>query len=303
MKDFPDEAAMEQGQNGDPIRGGSIGLNRVLGRFVSSALTDSRPQFRGVIISAFTIFRNVWTMKKDATMSDLEKGFVTDVNLFLDYFDTYLSHVWRQLDGNKNVPVVVYFPDYKAVSKELLREHTGQNELMFKMYQAFLGRHGHYDESIRKLERCQCFWVKAGGIHYPHKDVAQKFREIASHSTSLYATGDPVALMTNIPLDLHIAGRIRGIHLLESYTAKVKTPDEFRFRLDKEGRIPFQPAVHVVFGDDILFKPQITPKIRKQLLEDAVKDRWLTRSEEDIRHRLAKVTEMSASKLKSFDFV
>lgn len=304
MKSFPDESLMERSQDGtEPIRGGSIGLNRILGRFVIKATTDHKPEFSAVIISAFTIFRNVWTMQQDADLSSLEEGFVKDVNLFLDYYDTYLSFTKSALLGSKQCPVIIYFPDYRRLENGIRREHKGRQVELLAKYAKFLSRYNGRDELVRKLDHVHCFWIRAGDATYPHKEVSRKFREITSHPACAYSSGDRVALITHIPLDYHLSGRIRGIHLLESYTGELKAPDQFRFKLDKDGRIPFNTVTHVVFGDSVLIKPWVTPKVRKALFEQAVAERWLSRSEDDIRSKVAKTADIPLNELRKFDFV
>lgn len=305
MKQFPDESKMERSEDGsEPIRGGSIGFNRILNGFVDAVKTDTKPRWNGVMISAFTIFRNVWSSSPTTpNMTYMEDGFVKDINLFLDYFDTYLSLVWSRLTGNKFIPVVVYFPDYHRLPKELEREFTGKNAELFSMYNLFIAKHGNRNEQVKKLDHSRCFWIRVGDATYPHKELARKFREIASHQDSLYTSGDSLCLITHIPLDLYISSRLSGVVLLESYTAKIRKPNEFRFKLDKEGRVPFQSFVHVALGDSALLKPQATLKMRKQIIEDAVKDRWLTRGDDDILRRVSKITGIPSSTLKRYDFI
>lgn len=304
MKSFPDESQMERSEDGsEPIRGGSIGLNRILNGFVDIATKDSKPRFTAVLISAFTIFRNVWTMQNNPTMSSLEEGFVKDVNLFLEYYDTYLSFVWNGLPADRYCPVIIYFPDYKHLPKELRMETSGKRELLFNLYRDFLARHGNHNGEVKKLEHSRCFWITAGQSSYPHKDVASKFREITAHPQIAYYIGDPVCLISHIPLDLYMSARIRKLVLLESYTGRIRTPPEFRIKIDKEGRVPFTSAAHVALGDSVLIKPMANLKQRKAIYEAAEKDRWLTRGEEDIRNRIAKIMDVSSNTLRKYDFI
>lgn len=304
MKTFPDESHMERSKDGtDPIRGGSIGLNRILGRFVNRSKSDHRPEFTAVILSAFTIVRNVVGTEKDITIVQLEEAFVRDVNLFLDYYDTYLSITKSGMMRDKLCPVVIYFPDYKRVENQIRREQTGQKAHLLTLYAKFLSRYNGRDEMVRELEHCRCYWIRAGDATYPHKEVARKFREIASQPKSAYSSGDKIALMSHVPLDYHLVGRLRGINLLESYTGELKGSDQFGLKLDKEGRLPFNTVTHVVFGDASFIKPWVSPKVRKQLLEQAVKEKWVTRSEDDLRAKISKAADIPLVQLRKFDFI
>jgi len=94
MKQFPDESQMARSEDGsEPIRGGSIGLNRILNTLVAASQGDKRPRFTSVLLNAFTFFFNAYDAEKFQDFAKVEEGFVRDLNIFLDYYDTYLSHV------------------------------------------------------------------------------------------------------------------------------------------------------------------------------------------------------------------
>jgi hypothetical protein len=304
MGAFPDESTMPKSEDGSEIiRGGSIGFNRLLNKFVAGASSDKKPQFSAFVISAFTIFRNIYSMHKQPTMSDMEEGFVKDVNLFLEYYDTYLSLVLGTLSRNKQAPVIIYFPDYHDLPKEILRDSSEKHLTFLAMYKKFLGKHGNHTGQVKQLEFVKCFWIKAGGSTYPHKDVASKFREITNHPTSLYATGDSVGLISHIPLDWYLSFRIRNVQLLESYTGLTKHPRDFGLKLDKEGRIPFLPITHVIFGDGVLIKSWIGIKIRRDLLEQAEKERWSSRSNDDLLGKIVRKLNLPTSTFRKYDFI
>lgn len=144
--------------------------------------------------------------------------------------------------------------------------------------------------------------MSAGYATYPHQEVTRKFRELATDRKSLYVSGDPVCLISHITLDRHMTHRLRNISLLESYTGELKKSEDFKFALDKEGRVPFQSAVHLVLGDSNLIKAQISPKIKKIILETAEQERWTSRSADDIRGKLAKITDIPLSFFRKYDF-
>ena len=303
MKTFPDESSLQRSADGtEVIRGGSIGLNRILSFFVDNAVTDRKPQFTGVLISAFTVFRNIWSMNRNASLSDLANSFAKDINLFLEYFDTYLAFTTPNYISDKYVPVVVYFPNYRHVDKNILLEHTGNELALYEAYMKFLAVHGQHEGPASTMEKCKCFWITAGNTSYPHIEAARKFKELANNPKSMYSQGDNVALISHAPLDHHIGARIRNVKILESYTGKLKPISDSKFRLDKEGRVPFLSITHVVLGDKVLIKPMVKNKARRELLEEAGKDKWITRSVEDIRFRIAKALGVSMASLRKYDF-
>jgi hypothetical protein len=304
MKSFPDESKMERSKDGSElIRGGSIGLNRILNRFVDRSNQDRNPEFTACLISAFTVFRNVVGTYPDLSIEEIEQAFVKDINLFLEYYDIYIAITKNAFMNNKCATVIVYFPDYSHVEKEILKDQTGKSLELFTLYKKFLSRYSGRDEMIKKTEHVLCYFISAGPASYPHRDISRKFRSITSDARVIYSSGDKVALITHIPLDYHLGGRLRNIVLLESYTGKLRPQKEFNLKLDKEGRLPFTTTAHVVFGDGVLIKPMITPKIRKLLFEYAEKDKWISRSDDDVRLRISKLANIPLNDLRKFDFV
>lgn len=304
MKRFPDETSMEKSKDGtEPIRGGTVGLNRILGRFVERSGKDTKPEFTAVLISAYTVFRNVIGTYPEANIEQIEEYFVKDINLFLEYYDTYLANTKSRLMHDKYAVVMVYFPEYSNIEKSILRDVSNKVLEQNKMYKKFLSRYNGRDEMIKKTEHVLCFWVSAGGASYPHRDVSRKFRSCISRPDVMYSSSSSVALLSHVPLDYHISGRIRNVWLLESYTGLLRPSSDFGRRLDKEGRIPFNTVTHVVFGDSVLIKPWVTPKIRKVLFEQAVKERWVSLSQDDLRFRISKTANIPLSELRKFDFI
>jgi hypothetical protein len=271
--------------------------------FVEAATKDNRPRFNAVLISAFTVFQNVFQSTKDPTIEKLEQGFVQDINLFLEYYNNYLSAVWSRSYQDKFCPVVVYFPDYQHLDKSIQRDMEGKRGELFAFYKTFLKRHGNENGEVKRLEYCRCVWVQAGDRSYPHKDAVRHFRDIVHHKGVLYTTGDPVGLMASVPLDLYMASRLRNLVLIERHTGKIRKPEEFRLKIHKDGQLPFLPCVHVALGDDILIKPMATPKLKKQIIDAAINERWLTRSEEDIRGKIAKILNVPPGTLRKYDFI
>jgi hypothetical protein len=301
---FPRENTLEKSDiSGDPIRGGSIGINRVLGYFVDHAESDRTPTFTGCILSAFTILRNVHSTLKTDNMEALEQGFVTDIRLFMEYYNIYLGCTKSNINTGKKAPVVIYFPNYHRIEKDLLLEPSKSRAELFALYKKFFNRTSGRDEKVQDLEHASCFWIRTGDAGYPHRELVRKFREITSHPLCLYKSGDTIAMMSHIAFDFHIAKRLRGIMILESNTGRLRPAQDIRAKLDKSGFIPFMTTTHVVFGDGYLIKPLASNKIQRSIREQAEKERWLSRSEDDIQARISKTSGIPLKDLRKFDFV
>lgn len=304
MKSFPDESQLPRSEDGsEAILGGSIGLNRILGRFVEHSKTDNKPEFTAVLINARTVFRNVYQMLKKDPSLKLDDLFVKDIGMFLEYYDTYLSFVRGMQLNRSRCPVVVYFPDYRKVPEEVRRPMSPKDLEEQVAYDKFARRFAGEDSLMQTLEHVECFWVIAGGTLLPHQDLIRKFKNIAGRKQCGYHSGDNIALISHLPVDFHLCERMRGICTLESHTGKLKSAHEFRLRLDEDGRVPFNTTTHIAFGDSRQIKPMFVRKQKHDLLEQADRERWASRSEEDIRQRIAKAAGLSLKDLRKYDFV
>lgn len=303
IKSFPDESIMEKSdKSGDVIRGGSIGLNRILSTITDIAKTDHSPRFSAMMISAFTFFRNSYTHPDYDNEAKIIEGFIIDLNLLLDYLDIYLSHVWKSSYQGKFLPVILYFPDYDDIPKEIRRDKSDKNLLFWHTYQKFLSRYGHDNKEIKRLDYLRCTSSYLKGTPYPAPNLARLFLSSVQHKDCLYSRGDPIILISSIMLDWYITKRLRNISLLKSFTGTFEDVNQLHLKLDSEGRLPFYPCLHYALGDTDLIKTQITPKIKKILLTQAQNEHWKSRSEDDILNRLSKLTNIKPNVFRHYDF-
>ena len=306
MRSFPDENQMSLSPDSkEPIRGGSVGLNRILSFWVNAAMSDQKPRFSGIAVSAFTFFRNCWSDDKSASVSDIDTKVGHDIALFLDYVDIYMSQVWNHYQAHDGFcPILIYMPDYQFLDKSLLREHTGDKLNLFEKYELYKRRYTDEFVEIKGLERVKCFFSYVGRHSYPHRDVATQFKRFGAINGCSYTSGDPVCLISHIPLDLYLHYHVRNLHLLESYWGTIKTPKDFRLKTVKGDDVPFIPVTHGTFGDDWMIKPMISSvKVKKALLEDASVSKWKSRSPEDIARRIAKIADVPLADLRKFHFI
>jgi len=304
-RSFPDETHMERGKtDSEPIRGGSIGLNAILGKFVKQAAVDVRPEFTLVLINAFTLFRNAITTSPEGNQDTWGVSISRDVGLFLEYYDTYLANTQSRGQDDKRCLVVVYFPNYKLLELKGLLKQDGKVLEVYHAYQKFLSTYQHGDQMVRRMDHLVCYAVMVGGSQsYPHVDLASKVKDLADHPSIRYTRGDVIALISHVPLDWYLARRLRGIQLLESFTAKMKKPESFKLKLDDKGRIPFEPVTHGLFGDKVMIESQIDRAQRRKLLSIADEQKWSDKSDETVRRLLSEHLSLKGSDLLKFDFI
>lgn len=99
-------------------------------------------------------------------------------------------------------------------------------------------------------------------------------------------------MISHSPIDYHISRYVDNVMVLESHTGIFRKMYEMPKKVFGERylMIPFNPATHVCLGDTKGgLKPNLSPKEKKQLLEVAVSDKWLTKSYNHILQRIGKM--------------
>lgn len=298
---FPDESHMERSKDGtEPIRGGSVGWNTIFGLFKNRAASDQTPFATLFLINLETVFRNNYN--KALSHKEIFDACVQDMDLFLVYFEAYLSWVLRGKTSSP-IPVVLYIPNYQAIPKDLLRSHPASWELMMSAYDVFRKKFPTTNTLSSQTQFTSRWVVPVGSTTYPHIELAHWVHNAALENQSGgYTWGDPVCLITRNVIDLHITRRIRSLLLLESYTAQIKTPDQFGSKLIKDVPIPFTVGTHRAFGDPVHIKPIVERKTKKELLELAVSHKWMTRSTDGILRDISSVTGVGIAELQRAKF-
>lgn len=289
MKQFPDISRMEKSKDGtEPIRGGSIGLNRILGFFEDASKYDRSSRFQAVAMNAYTVFRNIWGSTENKSPEELDRLFTLDIKLFSEYYDTYLSHVLSNIERDKKAIVVVYFPDYGKVPKDVLIENVGRKEEFEKAYLKFHKRHALEHGVFLDLNNVVTVIEQVGHAMYPHKEVIAKIREVSRFPKSLYTSRDTLCLVSHIPLDFYIMYQNRNVMTLESYTGKLRPSSDFKLKLDSDGRVLFCPTTHITFGDGVMIKGLAKRKAKADLLKMAEDEKWNLSSEVNIQRSIVK---------------
>lgn len=298
---FPDESHMERSKDGtEPIRGGSVGWNCVFGLFKTRASVDKVPFATLFLINLETVFRNNYN--KTLSAKEIADACVRDMDLFLTYLEAYLAWVLRG-KTLPPIPVVLYIPNYHTIPKDLLREHPASWDHMMQAYGIFR-KNFPTTKTVSSRTQFTTRWViPVGVMTYPHIELSHWV-----HSTSLenqsggYTWGDPVCLITRNVIDLHISRRIRSVVLLESFTAQIKTPDQFGTKLVKDVPVPFTVGTHRAFGDPVHIRPLVERKTKKELLQLATTNKWMVRSTEGILRDISSVTGVSIAELQRAKF-
>lgn len=295
---FPSTEGMQTSSDGSEfIYGGSIAINRILGRLRDTAGPRAVP-YRLWLINAYTLLENVF--KPDAREEDIVAALHMEVNLLVQYIEAYMSHC----TGPFRPPTIVFYAPTYRIPDKLLREQNKDTKsgakriALDRLYAKLQG--SLFGTQPLQLNRAQAFsltWsVPVGSRNLPHRDLAIWVNNAARDLT--YVVGsDPVALITHCPIDFHITRQLSNIDLHERYTGEVIKPRAFGKKLHDSGHVPFGIYTHQLFGDKVHLASRMDVKTKKAIVAAAEKDKWAHKTDSEILTAISRITG-----LKSTDF-
>ena len=271
---FPDIANAEYGQDGTPILGNSIGNNRILFYLRETANQQAAPLWNLFLINIYTMARNAY--RRGISFEEMRTCIDKDSDLLMTYIHAYTTHK-RPVDS----VVLFYAPSYRAVPKDFMREHVGNNLELDALYDEIAETIPDKLLELTELPYTRKF-ISRAGFHgrLPYLDISTALGSINSALASGGSIG--TALISHCPLDFHIYKRIPRVQLLESYTGQILNVVDFGQKLTKEVRVPFNTATHRLFGDPSQLTPLLTGKDRKTLMQLAGEKNWAIKTETQI---------------------
>lgn len=271
---FQNEALLPKAlDNETPIRGGSVGINEILGYLKDTATKRKSSQWKLFLLNAFTITRNVFT--KDMSYPVFTEAFINECKLFQDYLRSYLSYVDHQDNRTYRYPVILYFPKYDKIPLSMRKHHPDSYRTHVIYYNKLKEHHANMNTSSHD-DFIKFHIVSVGNTHLPFRELASYLRsKLLLEKDVLFNLRDPVFLLSHCVLDLYIHTTLPKVELVESYTAKIKTFKEFGSKLTSAVDIPFIWETHRLFGDGTHIEPLVKGQKKKLMIEVASKHKWI----------------------------
>ncbi|CAM6031537.1 unnamed protein product, partial [Sphagnum compactum] len=260
---FPDISGAALGNNNDPILGGTIGLNRILLYLRENATRPNNPQWDLYLVSVYTLALTAFA--KGCFIDDVEAIVDRDADLLMTYINAYMQQK-RQTPAT----VIFYAPDYRAIPKEVLRKRAGLREEFDELYAKMFKRFPEQLTELTENPNTRKFLVRAGGGTFPHKTLAESIRVVYGGRRIKGSIG--TVMISHCPIDLHLVKTIPAVMLLERYTGRLLTPQEFGHKLVHTVTIPFNTTTHRLFGDDVHLEPLVKGRQKTKLIELATKN-------------------------------
>lgn len=274
---FPDESNHPKAQNQmDVIRPDcSVGINWLLGLLKQWAEVDKTPRFHLMLMNVFTMVRNIWF--KGIQTNQIVKLFNDELDTLTIYLEAYLYQV---ANGYFELPLVLYYPHYEAIPPSFRRKPSPDYERFMEGYKLLLKgvAHHHTPKMIHKGYKIHRWIMPCSKTTLPRHQIARWVKNgVSSKLFANYTLGDPIFILTGIPVDLHLCFDLPNFQLWEYYTGMIKKPHEFYTKLNipKGVEIPFNNFTHRVFGDKITVEGIVHNKQRTTLLQNIAPNKWM----------------------------
>lgn len=266
---------------------------------IVNALED--PKFIASTVIWDTTFVNIGTFirnnnENNFSIKDIIEKTLEDILNFVKS----VSNFYNKHPNSPVFPYIVfYIPDYSCLPDKNKRNNTKSSLRIQELLTAFekeqkiktFGKTVFLDD----LEQCKlniagmdCFFIKCGNkIEFPHTQLVKIVESIDKlyvkkrHPVS-FGTDKKYMLITHYPIDFHLFFLFSKIVLMESFTGVIKPFNMLGVKIFKIPFVPFNKYTHILFGDPVQIKPLVQRKLKQEFLDIAQKNRWKSKTSENI---------------------
>lgn len=250
----------------------SIGINSILNRLSWMSSQPHAPQWDVVLVNMATLIRN--NDYKERSDREVLDGVQQDMHILAQFFSNYME---RQQGMLRDPYMVFYMPKYgipELLARNVPPSKARAAKLCDTEWKRFKG-----DVSKSTPYGYPVLMCQTGKYKWPHQEllsVVDKESGANAKNTRRFC------LITHNPLDYHLSYGLRNLTLFESFTAELRTPQQFGMKIFESPFIPFNRITHVLFGDKYQLKPFLNVKDRKIATEMAKTNRWTLATENTI---------------------
>lgn len=294
---FPKTPLSGYTDKGEPKHGASIAINWFLTHLTQAAKTDQYPTFNLMLVNMWTLVRNCYS----ASATDLVAGIIQELNMLSTYLDGYLSA--QHVRDGYSLPVLVYVPTYRHLPIPLQREMSAEMKRVSAMMPVVIRKIDEISEAVRTGRYAHILFVKVGSSkHYPHQELGRELIRLSKDKGFGYNYGDPYLMLSHIQLDWHVVRELPKISLVESYTGRFVKEDMLGSKLIglKDTKVPFNSALHRVFGDNTLVNGLVIRQKKKAMLEAA--NKWAVMPTHAVLQQMASIAGVTIGEITSPSF-
>lgn len=244
----------------------SYGLMPILNAFANLTRTNAYKFWDLYLINIETLIRDRKNSTSDINV--IAKNIINDCSVLVKYIGEYARLFNRDRVGNKII-ICFYANKYENINYIYLKEKfpKGTEErwkIRDKVIELFSEYGPKTEEGIDVV-----FSIQEEKNVWPHKelvkDLVHNFSGVPFKKT---------LMISHVPLDFQLYRTFNDFTILESYTGVFKTIRQFGKKVFGDENLPFNKYTHLLFGDKWYIKPLVERKVRKLILDKAIKEHW-----------------------------
>lgn len=248
----------------------SHGTASVLHKLYTLSSDIKRPTYELYLISIATIIRNIFSSFKGIQPKQMMQMIIAEIEMYNLYISQYSSD---DVKKGLSIEVVYYYPSYKTVKPEYLR-NLSKAEVEVQDMQKLLFK--NFADSREVYGNVHTNMVIAGRKQLPHIEVNKYLNRLDPNMNY-----KKCCMVSHVPLDYHFSAYSPHFTLLRSHTADLVTRDRLGDILFKY-KIPFNKYTHLVFGDSKYLKCILSVSQKKKVEEVSLRDKWKFKTEYQI---------------------
>lgn len=265
----------------------SLGTTPIYNTFLSLIEQQQSP-IDTVFINIGTIFRNCASRQNITEMISKEKSIgvetdkpahalITEAKKEIQQFTQDLMTMMRSNKNIVNPTIVGYYCNYaKCVPNHYRVPAPGKRtiQLAESLLEGLLTtrRKSSIVQGVTYTE------VHVPNGTFPHMELINELKITKNRHL--------VAHVTHHPLDYHVHKSCSSYQLVQSFTGKVVTKNNFSEKVFGTSLIPFNPYTHVLFGDKEDIQGSLSGVEKKRLLEMAQEENWAVKTSDWIYERI-----------------
>jgi len=229
-----------------------------------------------ILISVNTLIRNHINVDPDMHMTTLLDKLDEEMAAIVEDVSVVFEHV------NVGCPAIgFYIMEYpRCVPKGILREdNKARARLTTAISYVLKTARGHFDGESRNIDNVSVTFSYNKRGHLPYQYLTNLVKSMSSNRE--------VMLLSNCPLDYHLALHTKRFYLIDSHTGNMRKYSELGNKVfPKREELPFNPATHLLFGDKDFVQSPLGIKNKRIIYDAAIAQKWRLATHETIVQRL-----------------
>lgn len=184
--------------------------------------------------------------------------------------------MYSELPKIVNPTIIVFIGNYAPFISPLQRRKIAPSKMLCALASQQL-QSSVTERMEQKVGRISIIQLPKDNVQLPYKSIVNVINGLKNEHR--------VAMISNHPLDYHIAKSCSDFMTINSYTGEVLEISDIPNKVFGTNIFPFNSITHALLGDKEDISPALKPKEKKSLADIAAREAWMCFLEEEVAKR------------------